>query len=398
MAQITNCSVHSSRFPRAVAIFITLYLAASIFHCQAADASGWVASAELLDDEFAFIPAQAFAKTLQLVPDTCADLSYLNMSFKDRLGPPVEGGTEVSIFGDKPGAVAYSGEPILVGGLRLVPKLLGCQDFAVLSMVSGLRCDGILGMNVLQDYVVCFDFDQRRFSLAGKVPEPVRQRALAIHLNEGPNGYTIQASVNGIPIRLAIDSGSNDFLDLAPDDWEKVFPSTEQKNLEQGLASDAGGEVRSVARARVKAVTVGTSVYTNIVANRSPNPNVPSALGVQFLRQHTTTIDFPGRTVYLLPGRRFGEAVAYDKSGLRLIKLLEDGAIVVHSVAASSPAALSGFRAGDRLVTVNGQPAQALGLKGIRKMLREKDGSEITVEVNRAGETMKFSFKLRTML
>jgi S1-C subfamily serine protease len=197
---------------------------------------------------------------------------------------------------------------------------------------------------------------------------------------------------------LAIDSGSNDFLDLAPDDWEKVFPSTEQKNLEQGLASDAGGEVRSVARARVKAVTVGTSVYTNIVANRSPNPNVPSALGVQFLRQHTTTIDFPGRTVYLLPGRRFGEAVAYDKSGLRLIKLLEDGAIVVHSVAASSPAALSGFRAGDRLVTVNGQPAQALGLKGIRKMLREKDGSEITVEVNRAGETMKFSFKLRTML
>ena len=279
-----------------------------------------------------------------------------------------------------------------------MPKLLGCQDFAVLSMICGLRCDGILGMNVLQDYVVCFDFDQRRFSMAGRVPEPVRQRALAIPLNEGRSGYTLQASVNGIAIRLAIDSGSTDFLSLAPDDWEKVFPSAEQKNLEQGLVSDAGGEVRSVARARVKAVTVGTNVYTNIVANRLPNPNLPSALGVEFLCQHTTTIDFPGRTVYLLPGRRFGEAAAYDKSGLHLIKLLADGAIVVHSVAASSPAALSGLRGGDRLLRVNAQPAQALGLKGIRKMLREKDGSEITVEVSRTGETMKFSFKLRTML
>ena len=74
MAQITNCSVQSSRFPRAVAISIALYLAASLFHCQAADAGGRVASAELLDDELVLIPAQVFAETLQLVPDTGADL------------------------------------------------------------------------------------------------------------------------------------------------------------------------------------------------------------------------------------------------------------------------------------------------------------------------------------
>ena len=398
MRKITNRSVQRSRFPRAVAISIALYLAASLFHCQAADAGGRVASAELLDDELVLIPAQVFAETLQLVPDTGADLSYLDTRFKGRLGPPVEGGTEHSVFGDKPGAVAYSGEPILVGGLRLVPKLLGCQDFAGLSMLSGLRCDGILGMNVLQDFVVCFDFDQRRFSLAEKVPEPVRQRALSIRLNEGRSGYTLQASVNGIAMRLAIDSGLNGFLSLAPDDWEKVFPRAEQKNLGQGSVGDVRGEVRNVASARVKAVTVGTNVYTNVVADRLDNPNLPSALGVEFLCQHATTIDFPGRTVYLVPGRRFGEAAAYNKSGLGLVKLLADGAIVVHSVAAGSPAALSGLREGDRLLTVNAQPTQALGLKGVRKTLREKDGAEITVEVSRAGETMKFSFKLRTML
>jgi predicted aspartyl protease len=381
-----------------VAISIALYLAASLFHCQAADAGGRVASVEFLDDQVVLIPAQVFGQTVQLIADTGATLSYLDRSLKDRLGPPVERGTEVSVFGSKPGAVAYSGQPILVGGLRLVPKLLGCQDFAVLSMVSGLRCDGILGMNVLANYVVCLDFDQRRFSLTGKVPEPVRRRALAIPLNEGPNGYTIQASVNGIPIRLAIDSGSTDFLDLAPDDWEKVLARAEQRNREWGAVADGRGEVRPVAATRIQAVNVGTSTYTNVVARRSTDTNGPSLLGVEFLRQHTTTIDFPGHTVYLLPGRRFGEAVAYDKSGLHLIKLLEDGAIVVHSVSAGSPAALSGFRAGDRLVTLNAKPAQALGLKGIREMLREKDGAEITVEVSRTGETMKFSFKLRTML
>jgi S1-C subfamily serine protease len=234
--------------------------------------------------------------------------------------------------------------------------------------------------------------------LAEKVPEPVRQRALSIRLNEGRSGYTLQASVNGIAMRLAIDSGSSGFLSLAPDDWEKVFPSAEQKKPGQGAVGDVRGEVRNVASARVKAVTVGTNVYTNVVADRLDNPNLPSALGVEFLCQHATTIDFPGRTVYLVPGRRFGEAAAYNKSGLGLVKLLADGAIVVHSVTASSPAALSGLREGDRLITVNAQPAQALGLKGVRKTLREKDGAEITVEVSRTGETMKFNFKLRTML
>ena len=63
-----------------------------------------------------------------------------------------------------------------------------------------------------------------------------------------------------------------------------------------------------------------------------------------------------------------------------------------------SPAALSGIQVGDILLYVNKKPTYKYQISEIVEMLSEKEGKELTLEVERKGEKMKFELKLKRML
>jgi len=64
----------------------------------------------------------------------------------------------------------------------------------------------------------------------------------------------------------------------------------------------------------------------------------------------------------------------------------EEGGLRVLEAPAEGPAAHAGLRAGDRIITLEGEPVRGLSLDEIVERLRGPIGSEIEIEVVRDGE------------
>ena len=89
-------------------------------------------------------------------------------------------------------------------------------------------------------------------------------------------------------------------------------------------------------------------------------------LGVGFLRRFTVWMDFNGRAMYLRPNRNSEAPHLFDASGVGFKRAA--GGYEADIVLPGTPAA-AGIRVGDRLVTIDAQPATALGPAALRERL-----------------------------
>jgi carboxyl-terminal processing protease len=110
-----------------------------------------------------------------------------------------------------------------------------------------------------------------------------------------------------------------------------------------------------------------------------------------------------GVVASLDPHSAFLTAEAYDEmrvstaghySGIGIEVSIRDGRIVVASAIEGSPAARAGMRAGDVILSVDGQPAQAERPDATIDRLRGNAGSHVRLAVGRTGEPESLQFDL----
>lgn len=317
-----------------------------------------------------------------------------------------------------------------------------------LSIRMGLTIHGIIGYELLKDFVVKINYSAKRITFydPDSFEEKICRKCDAFNLEfyQLKPYLEIGAKLNSeniVPVKLLIDTGGSDAMWLFENSKPEIKPPTNYfiDFLGEGLSGEVYGK-----RARIKGLVLGKFELKNPTVSYPDSLAIAHArmfeerngsIGGSILNRFEVTFNYSEAKLYLKKSSRFNKPFNYNMSGLELAhngKVLvrerdkatnqfsistEDGGgsnpqIVlsyqyqynfkpsyrVHHVLPDSPGAEAGILEGDILIKINGKYTHDMTLEEIIHHFYEREGKRIFVLVERNGQNYEYKFRLRNML
>lgn len=323
-----------------------------------------IATIPVVADDLLLVPVRIASEDALFVLDTGSSLHVFDIGFRAALGA----GSETNRVASGRGASQMNLYPcpeLRLGGIDIRsdhPVL--CTDLAELRAAAGLDVRGMLGLPLLQRFVLKIDCDAQQIQLLERASESDGEMVPLFD-----RGYArvpmvaVSARVAGSDLPLILDTGDVGSAGLS-DGSAAVLKLSGASEIGSSIIRTFHGDVTE-RTLLIPSVAVGSFSRTNVIATTSGQ----DALGLGFLRRFVITIDLPGHKLYVRRGQSWSEQDVNDTSGLHLLKV--DGRVTVHRVDAQSPAALAGIEPGDVLEQVDGKDAVARRLSQLRRYLRD---------------------------
>jgi len=271
----------------------------------------------------------------------------------------------------------------------------------------GVDIDGVIGADLLRDYVVKIDYDRMLLTVydSGNFVYAGKGRRVDIDANAYFSiiGAKIEVG-NGEVLagRFLIDTGAGLFLALntpfANDN--NLLDRIGAKHLAYTLAAQ-GVEMTNYP-GRVRRFSLGDYEFDDmpvLLSQTEAGPLSPRAIagiiGNRVWQRFNTVYDYSRDRIYLEPNEFFDDQFQVDCSGLSITSTVER-TVVVTRVMDGSPAADVGMLAGDEITAINERDATSYSLSDIRNMLaRDLDTVKLTVKRN--GEFIEMFLRLRLL-
>lgn len=337
-----------------------------------------------------FLPVKIAGKECKFLFDTGASLVVLDKKFKDLLGGPLslketQERTGVSFTSNK--IITPNGElslelykalPLKLGKLQIAnkfPYLLA--DLQSLWPFSGVEFCGILGSSFLQQFRWELNFKEGEIkAYIGMEPYMGKYRSKKpIHWSNVGIPY-VGVNIYGRKIAFDIDLGDNGNGRIKRENL--LFLKKNSQVLKTHIQDVV--TVSSISQSeefRLRSIRFAGIDYPDILMQESQQ----NALGLAFFKRHNIVLDFPFNMLYLQHHKDYVKREELDKSGIRVI--LKDKSIRVFSVKPLGGALVEGIKKGDKIISINGK--RDLLLYEIRELLRSKEGTRLSLEINRDG-------------
>jgi Aspartyl protease/PDZ domain len=334
------------------------------------------------DLPFLLVPVSLKGKTYTFCLDTGATVTVFDSSLSSLLGkelPPVE----IDTSGGPTTIQCYQYPEARMGRIHLeaLSPVLS-KDLRRFREKSGLEVFGVIGMDLLKDYVIRVDRDNGEIAFLRSVGKDAG-RSVPITYNDESCPCT-QITIPGLgrPEAIRLDTGSagrrTGALRTEIYEWLERAGRMRQSQTRSFVTASGDGTHR-----------IGRLDVMEFVGDRHENQvfaeaRETSAVGLNFLSRYVVTFDFPGRTMYVRKGDRFGEpAPDPDLSGLGFV--YRAGQVMVESVDKGSPAFDAGLRPGDVVLSVDGVRADRIRLWLLPDSFRTR-GKSIRIVVSTAGK------------
>jgi hypothetical protein len=334
----------------------------------------------------AFVPVQFKGKEYRLVLDTGCSYTFFDQSLRGELGKP-----RTTLKGNDPngswGFQTFAAPEANVGRIHLNSlPFVGSLDIGVLRAIPGGDVRGILGMDVLKDYVVRLDFDRGKMSIEepNSAEEPEVGEAVEIAFDKGVP-FLYARVMDRWNVKFLIDTGD---ITTTGALHRVYFESILDANCPATMPVQSeiiSGTYRSILM-RIPTVKVGSFSYEGLILEKD---DFFSRIGWSFLSRHNVVLDFPHRKVYLSKGRQFGRRDGGGFIGL-FLKVL-DGKRFVSSVDPDGPAAQAGIRTGDEVLMVDHKSPNDSAKQTVDDDLYSP-GTEVTLTIRRGTEKKVFKF------
>lgn len=215
-------------------------------------------------------------------------------------------------------------------------------------------------------------------------------------VNELDQRPVIQASLDGRPLKLLVDTGASMSLVLEPD-------FVRRHNLWDAFPVSAESAIRTLARtAHVRVVRGGRLEFGRFAFERPivmlGNPadsdedgtdDIDGVIGFELVRR-LNFIHHPGRKrLYIKPSKALHDVYRYDRAGIEIDAV--DGALRVVWVRPGGPAAGAGLVVGDKVTGWRGKD----GYYGLVWALTGAPGTRVEIQVERAGAPSLIAVELR---
>lgn len=250
---------------------------------------------------------------------------------------------------------------ISLGGRGLPVDRALVSDLSAVNAATGMRFGAIIGVNAFTDGALELDFRRMRFRFTTAPTNHPDFESIPLSLVQGVPVMT--ASLDGrAGIRIMIDTGHNSDLSAS-------------SSLFDLMATTAGRQT-TLARAGVGGISVArlTTLHTLTFQNYPLQDislqgeasgqfidrlRVDAVAGTRLLRRFDLILDFANHHVLLKPSGLTVSPVIKSTSGLQVV--YARGVGVVAHVMKNGPAEAAGWKAGDRICSVDGMPAQVVG-------------------------------------
>lgn len=322
-----------------------------------------------------------------------------------------------------------------------------------LSSKMGLTIHGIIGYELLKDFVVKINYSKKRISFfKPSVFKPASCKKckeynlefykFKPYINVGVKLDPLSEKIT--PVKLLIDSGGSDAMWLFENTHEDLKPPIKffDDFLGEGLSGSVYGK-----RSKIKSLVIGDFEIKNPTVSYPDSVSVAEALhfkdrngsmGASVLKRFVVFFDYKKAKLYLRKGSNFKEPFRYNMSGIELahngkilVKERDKGAIltkesglstgntftisynytldynykftfkptyVIQKLRIGSPAHRAGLELGDVLIKINGKYTFNLKLEEIVENFYQKENSKTTVVVQRHGVDYQYEFRLEDML
>jgi clan AA aspartic protease (TIGR02281 family) len=348
------------------------------------------------------ITAVIAGKSVRLLLDTGADFNVLTPDAASRLGLKLSE-TTVPVTG-------ASGEPEQARWTQLEDLAVGdahlLREIAfVVPVPREFPYDGVLGTNFFKAFSPRLDYTKGELTLqpAGSFVAPSGVTPLPITL-VNDRKILVEATVAGITALYSIDTGKQSAL--------AVFrPSVERHDLRRKLGpgvrmvtgTSVGGRLYGD-MVRAPEVLIGPHRLDNVLTELSLSTTAlygsdgwMGNIGAQIWRRFTVTIDYRGLRLYLEPNAKLREPFAGPRTGIAF-SLVTAGVEII-DVVTDSPAAISGVRVGDLVVSCNDQPVTGGNYAHLREANRGEVGSTMKLGLRDAtGQERFVSLVLRELV
>ena len=315
-----------------------------------------------------------------------------------------------------------------------------------LSARLGETIHGIIGNDLLKDFIVKIDYSKQRihfYNPENYVYKKCRKcETFDLEFNRNKPYLNAEAAIfesqKPFPVKLLIDSGGSDALWLFENSKDEItIPSLNFFDyLGEGLSGSIYGK-----RSRIHLFKIGSFEFKEPTASFPDSTSIAfvktfkernGSIGGKILKRFNVIIDFPNKKITLKKNNHFNEPFNYNMSGIDLIyhgqilvkernttSFKVDGSesfgdaktIVlsydysykfkpsykINSVIKDSPAFEAGIMKDDILVNINGTPAHRYKLDELMYFFYQNENDKIKLEIERNGVLMKFEFRLRRM-
>ena len=345
-----------------------------------------------------FLPVEIDGKECKFLFDTGASFVVLDKSFRHLLSTPltakqVQARTGLQFGGDS--IITPNGEiklemfkavSLKLGRLQVknrYPYILA--DLQSLWPFSGEKFCGILGTSFLHQFRWEIDFQRGKVrAYFGDEPYMGSFTSRAPIFWSAARIPQVKVTFRGQNIAFDIDVGDNGSGRIIKENMK----SLQRAGLITKTHSQKVVTVSSFSSSeefRLKKFRFANVLYPDIVMQTSKQ----NALGLAFFRRHNVVFDFPFNMLYLEHHQDYAAFQELDKSGIRVI--LQDNKLIVFSTKSLKKAVVKGIRVGDEILTANGKK---VSLFQMRKLLREKRGTRIFLEMRREDGVHKASIVL----
>lgn len=343
--------------------------------------------------------------SLRFILDTGADTSVIDAQRAKALRLEPQGKIVASGAAGSAEATFTKGVSLSLSGVELLDQTIYVLPLESLSAL-GRKIDGVLGNDVLKEFVVEIDYlagtinlyepHSYRYSGSGEsIRLTMDDGLLFVRASITPQGHT------PIEAKFEIDSGSTGAILLNTPfvqrhDLLATAPKTIQTN-----SGGVGGTAKML-RGRVNNVRLGRFVIDRPITHFSQatqgdyaSSKYDGLIGDQILRRFKAIFDYSRRQMILEPNSHFAEPYEIDMSGIELVADGDD--LLIDDVDENSSAAEAGVKGGDILLAINGRPAAEFNLDQIRTMFMQ-DAKEYLLRLKREGKVLQIKLKLKRII
>ncbi|MDT0553897.1 aspartyl protease family protein [Urechidicola vernalis] len=315
-----------------------------------------------------------------------------------------------------------------------------------LSGKLGVSVNGIIGYDILKNFVVSINYLNRKLTFTNPEDYPYKKckSCETFDLHFYKKKPFINAEIENldnsiVPVQLLIDSGGTDSIWLFEDIEKNVaIPENSFEDfIGEGISGGIFGMRSKLNAFKLKRFLIPkpnvayldsvSSAYAKGLSTRN------GSLGGNILKRFKVVLDYPNKKMTLKKNRNFSEPFSYNMSGIELIHAgttlvkelnstrfnLENETSVSNSstitlnymysfnlkptykiayVRKDSPSDKCGLMVGDLLVKVNGKYAYNYQLKDIVEKFYGSEENWVRLTVERNGRELDYSFKLKNLL
>ena len=343
-----------------------------------------------------------FADTLNFILDTGSGGISLDSTTVDyfKITPTPSDMTILGIAGVRKVSFIYN-QKLRLPGLTVDSLNFHINNYDILTSVYGEKIDGIIGYSILSRYIFWINYDSLKISIftngrmryprGGWLYEPIL-RTLPVQTARIKDAITTNS-------RFLFDIGAGLCMMLNKEFLEDSNFLDKKRKLYAKEAEGVGGKI-DMHMTVIKEMRMGPYRFRNIPVfvfddtfNLTSYPYLSGIIGNDILRRFNLILNYSKKEFYFMPNTHYQEGFDYAYSGIELYMV--DGVIILGDVATGSPAETAGLREGDVLIGINhllGQNIQAF------KTALQAAGEKVKIIVNRNGELLEYTFKIKSIL